>query len=1621
MRFQSVLVLIISVVLLSAVNSSAQKRVFTTVDPNADAFNDSLDLYDPQTGKITRIEDKLSVGRERPAILQLTPGRILIAGGLNNYYLNNADIYNHNDRSVAETGDMLSTRSGMAAVLAPGGAALIIGGYNGNYVQSVEQYDSVSEKFIMVSGRMTTPRQFPTATLLGDRTILITGGFNGTFLQYAEIYDPANRVFTATVEDMKQSRVGHSAVLISDKKVLITGGCNNSKDDEMVCDTYLDSAEIYDSTDDGTFTLTGNMTTARKDHTATVLVDGRVLIVGGTNGVEALATAEIYNPDTGNFSPISVAMKTARVNHTATLVNGLVVIAGGESATGEILNSVEIFDPSTDTFSLVDEPMSEKRTLHSAVLINDGEGDKVLFVAGLKKHKLVFDTNYQIPGDNVAGNIYFYSTPEPNEKTTGFVAYTGSGTILAFDPHEEGGGNLKLIETGGSPIHITPILEHPVLTNHPQYLAVVSALDNRIFIIDPATPELFTSYVFDKAIFGFGSRIELSPDGQTGYISSPGTGEVIKFNVANGNEIKRLGGFRTPAQITITSDGKTLMVVDAGTNTVKGLDAEAMTLKYTFTPQDHYYAALFSIHNKAVLNEDETLAFIASQDVVLEGYSAAFLFDPATGKWILYKLEDDEEEDEERAGIYAVGSQPGWTMLLPDKKWWLNLSQTSVSLVTTWDPRIEKEDDDEEDATKRYAISGNPMGSSNVVLTTDGRYAFFASATTDQIFHLDLQTGGIIGSYALGDDPNLSPDQPISVTLTPDSSVLAALSFVTNQLNLFVDSYLYRQTRYISQQDRFTGVSIVNVSPDEDVTVQLTARTDNGTIHYYYGDDEIPNPKTLTLEPNAQISIDISELLELDNDVNNAGYLTIDSNKPVIVGYTAVGQIQSSFLTSHLRSMESVAFFAADDVPLDMILPEIPESEGATSEISLVNPWYSPLTYSVTHYGADGTMQADQENTLAALTRETTSSTVVTTTTQKSQVVIVGGFSESQTEQTSEVFDGNSLSYLSMVYTRAARYGHTAVPLASGKVFIAGGRNGFNIQKTSELYAPSSGYFTFTPGSMNIERYRHTATRLPSGLVLLAGGQNTNSINRTAELFDFTTGSFSYAKDKESGEKSEMTVPRDAHTATLLADGVRVLIAGGLDGRGTSNTAEIYDTRTGRFTRTGDMLNARAFHTATRLGDGKVLLVGGYNGEYLKSAEVYNPSTNEFEPVSEMAVARSNHAATLLSDGTVLITGGRNLSTDANEEGGLDTAEIYDPTFGRFDETGNTMTTPRSYHTAVNFMDDQDGINDRVIISGGFGPIGTEEEPKLGSLSTSDIYTPGTRMFTRSFSPLNRARQGHTAILLDEAISSGYLRLTSDMGLLASESYSLEKGGAPASISAINMAKYKGIRTIYSPRFVLDDTRTTILNVINGNEDVADITLELRTDTGFLIAEPKMYHVASNAQIKGTLSDIFGTPALADESGWIKVSSNQDQVVGIVTFKTPTTDNTNKYMGSFELSPEPQSNESSSPYCYIFPLVAENTDFDTELSFLNSGNTEASLTLQLWEPDGNSGNMVEVSRSLASEKNLYGKLQDIFNKTLDTGNVRVISDQPIHSIGEIRATSGRFITPVPATRYNCPD
>jgi hypothetical protein len=75
--------------------------------------------------------------------------------------------------------------------------------------------------------------------------------------------------------------------------VLIAGGYNGS---------YLYNADLYDPTS-GTWTSAGTLLTARRNHTATRLADGRVLVAGGSQGCGTLPYCELYSSTNGQVTP----------------------------------------------------------------------------------------------------------------------------------------------------------------------------------------------------------------------------------------------------------------------------------------------------------------------------------------------------------------------------------------------------------------------------------------------------------------------------------------------------------------------------------------------------------------------------------------------------------------------------------------------------------------------------------------------------------------------------------------------------------------------------------------------------------------------------------------------------------------------------------------------------------------------------------------------------------------------------------------------------------------------------------------------------------------------------------------------------------------------------------------------------------------------------------------------------------------------------------------------------------------------------------------------------------------------------------------------------------------------
>lgn len=191
---------------------------------------------------------------------------------------------------------------------------------------------------------------------------------------YPAMVDPA----WTTTGSLLVPRRQHTATLLASGRVLIARGASTA---------VTAPAELFDPGGNGgggTFAVTGTpaFNVWEASGTSARLPSGKVLLAGGagTTNMPAppWAKAELYDPATGTFTTTG-SMSVPRTNHTVTpLADGRVLVAGG------LYNdaSAEIFDPAGDGGAGSFAPtgtMRTKRAWHAATVLLSG---RVLMTGG---------------------------------------------------------------------------------------------------------------------------------------------------------------------------------------------------------------------------------------------------------------------------------------------------------------------------------------------------------------------------------------------------------------------------------------------------------------------------------------------------------------------------------------------------------------------------------------------------------------------------------------------------------------------------------------------------------------------------------------------------------------------------------------------------------------------------------------------------------------------------------------------------------------------------------------------------------------------------------------------------------------------------------------------------------------------------------------------------------------------------------------------------------------------------------------------------------------------------------------------------------------------------------------
>lgn len=213
-----------------------------------------------------------------------------------------------------------------------------------------------------------------------DGSVIVAGGDGVTGILGSVERVAADASGVGASAPLTVARAGHAATLVPGGLALIAGGrdgSGNLADVELLTPSGSTAALPLDD--------------IRRGHTATTLLDGRVLILGGWDAADfPVSTGLIidprpdpfadgaYDPSSGVVTRLGSVLQAPRAGHTATLLaDGRVLVIGGRGAGGD-LSSLEVVDPATGTSSLLPVSLGRARAGHTATAIRNGE----ILVAG---------------------------------------------------------------------------------------------------------------------------------------------------------------------------------------------------------------------------------------------------------------------------------------------------------------------------------------------------------------------------------------------------------------------------------------------------------------------------------------------------------------------------------------------------------------------------------------------------------------------------------------------------------------------------------------------------------------------------------------------------------------------------------------------------------------------------------------------------------------------------------------------------------------------------------------------------------------------------------------------------------------------------------------------------------------------------------------------------------------------------------------------------------------------------------------------------------------------------------------------------------------------------------------
>jgi Bacterial Ig-like domain/Galactose oxidase, central domain len=297
------------------------------------------------------------------------------------------------------------------------------------YVQNGQQ------STLKLTGDFQQQNQGASTTLLPSGQWLLLGGKpanNSPVVRDAKFYDPKTGKTTTRAYGLVEARFNHTATLLPDGRVLVLGGINGAG-------KVLNSAEYFNPSTAESVIVKLKLI-PRAQHRATLLADGNVLVSGGINASsQVLADMLLIDPTKGIVTPMPVKLDLARHSHVSTLLpHHDVLLSGGIGADGLPLEQSELYQPGEPYYRAYGTDMTlkllgELNNPELPVLLDSDPGNAAQEVPIDKIMSLRFSKPLKVASVNSETVVLM----GPNGAVPSTLTPTEGGLVVFVDPKQD--------------------------------------------------------------------------------------------------------------------------------------------------------------------------------------------------------------------------------------------------------------------------------------------------------------------------------------------------------------------------------------------------------------------------------------------------------------------------------------------------------------------------------------------------------------------------------------------------------------------------------------------------------------------------------------------------------------------------------------------------------------------------------------------------------------------------------------------------------------------------------------------------------------------------------------------------------------------------------------------------------------------------------------------------------------------------------------------------------------------------------------------------------------------------------------------------------------------------------